>query len=429
MKDELAINGGPKTVPDGVAIPWPIITKEDKQAVMGVLDRAVLFGVYAPETVGLEKEFAEFIGAPYAMATGSGTSAIHCALWAVGVGPGDEVITSAFSFSGSFHPILQQNAIPVFVDIDPRTYNIDVNQIEAKITEKTKALLPVHIHGVPADMDEIMNLAIKYNLQVVEDACQAHGSKYKGRGAGTIGHAGAFSLNATKNLSGGEGGLLVTNDDGVYYRARQLRTFGEDPEARKAAHTFRPYTVFTPGFQYRYQEMPAAFARSQLKRLPDVNKNAQANGAYLSEQLAKIRGLVPPYVPPDRTSIYHKYRVRFQPDVLGLKVPAREFRERLFGALMAEGVNVAIWHLDPLPAFPIFQKQIGWGKGCPWNCSHYGREITYRREDYPETQKMLDESIIIGDESFPLFAQKRELIDYYIAAFQKVLRDPEKLLQ
>ena len=279
MADKLAINGGPKTVPDGVATRWPIITEDDKQAVMGVLDRGILYGVYAPEIVGLEEEFADFVGAKHGMATGSGTSAIHCALFAAGVEPGDEVITSAFSFSGSFHPILQQNAIPVFVDIDPRTYNINAAQIEDKITDKTKALLPVHIHGLPADMDEIMALAAKHDLTVIEDAAQAHGAEYRGRRVGTFGAGGAFSLNATKNLAGGEGGMMVTDDEAFLDRARQLRTFGEDPNARQE-FAFRPYHVFTPGYQYRYQELAAAFARSQLKRLEAVNRNAQENCAY-----------------------------------------------------------------------------------------------------------------------------------------------------
>ena len=425
-KGKLALHGGPKAVPDGLKKGWPIITKEDKLAVMGVLERGVLAGVFGPEAVGLEKDFAEFLGAKYAMATGSGTSSIHCALFAAGVGPGDEVITSAFSFSGSFHPILQQNAIPVFVDIDPRTFCIDVNQIEAKISDKTKALLPVHIHGMPADMDEIMALAAKYDLVVIEDACQAHGAGYKGRKAGTIGKGGTFSLNWTKNLSGGEGGMMVTDDEEFLTRAQQLRIFGEKPGGHK--EKTRPYTVYSVGYQYRTQELPAAFARSQLKRLDAVNSNTIRNCEYLTEQLGKIPGLVPPYVPNDRTTIYHKYRMRFQPDVLGLDMPADDFRMRLFDALEAEGVTVALWHVDPMPAFPIFQEKEGWGKGCPWSCQHYGRDITYRREDYPETVKLLDESIIIGDEDAPLFSQDLELMEYFVEGIRKVFDNLDELL-
>ena len=427
MSSKLAIHGGPRAVPEGIALTfWPIITEEDRQALLTVLDRRVLAGVFGPESVGLEKDFTKFIGSKYAITTGSGTSAIHCALFAAGVGPGDEVITTAFSFSGSFHPILQQNGIPVFVDIDPRTFNIDVNQIEAKITDKTKALLPVHIHGLPADMDEIVALAEKYNLAVIEDACQAHGAEYKGRKAGTIGNGGAFSLNWTKNLSGGEGGIMVTDDEDFLERAGLLRTFGE--KRGEAWEKPRPYTVFTVGYQYRNQELPAAFAPSQLKRLKDVNQNTIRNCEYLTEQLGSIRGLVPPYVPDDRVSVYYRYRVRFQPDVLGLTIPSREFRTRLVEALNAEGVRATVWVGDPLPAYPIFQDKVGWGKGCPWSCQHYGRDITYSREDYPETVKLLDESILIGDEEAPLYCQNLELMELYIKAIRKVFENLDELV-
>ena len=159
MNGKLAIHGGPPTVPEGLKRQWPEITQEDKDAVLAVLERNILSGVHGPEATGLEKEWAEFTGSRQALSFNSGTAALHSALFAAGVGPGDEVITTAFSFSGTFHPILQQNAIPIFVDIDPRTYNIDASKIEAKITDRTKVLMPVHIHGLPADMDEILALA------------------------------------------------------------------------------------------------------------------------------------------------------------------------------------------------------------------------------------------------------------------------------
>ena len=220
---------------------------------------------------------------------------------------------------------------------------------------------------------------------------------------------------------------MVTADDELLERARQLRIFGEKiPEKEEK---IRSYAVYGVGYQYRTQELPAAFARSQLKRLAAVNRNAQRNCTYFSTQLAEIPGIMPPHVPPDRTSIFHKYRIRFQPDVLQLKMPAVEFRGRLLDALQAEGVSVAIWHIDTLPAYPIFRQKEGWGRGCPWGCPHYGREISYRRDDYPETIRLLEESIIIGDEAFPLFIQSRELIEYYAAAIGKVLSNLNEILE
>jgi perosamine synthetase len=426
VKAKLAIRGGARTVPEGLKKQWPEITQEDKDAVMAVLERGVLSGVHGPEATSLEKEWAEFTGSKYALSFNNGTAALHSALFAAGVGPGDEVITSAFSFSGSFQPILQQNAIPIFVDVDPRTYNIDVSKIEAKISARTKVLMPVHIHGLPADMDEILALAEKHNLIVIEDACQAHGATYKGRMAGTIGGMGCFSLNVTKNLSGGEGGFLTTGSQDFVSRAKMVRTFGEKVGEEK--EKIRPYYSHTIGWNYRTQELPAAFARSQLKRLPRYNSIGQRNGQYLSAELGKIEGLIPPYVPPDRTTVYHKYRIRFDPQALGLSIPAAEFRNRLVEALEAEGVAATLWHVTPMTSFPIFQRlNEGYGKGCPWSCPFYGKEIKYNPQEYPEAISLLDTSLVINDEPHPIYIQDMELMEYYVAAFRKVFDNLEQL--
>jgi perosamine synthetase len=426
VKAKLAIRGGARTVPEGLKKQWPEITQEDKDAVMAVLERGVLSGVHGPEATSLEKEWAEFTGSKYALSFNNGTAALHSALFAAGVGPGDEVITSAFSFSGSFQPILQQNAIPIFVDVDPRTYNIDVSKIEAKISDRTKVLMPVHIHGLPADMDEILALAEKHNLIVIEDACQAHGATYKGRMAGTIGGMGCFSLNVTKNLSGGEGGFLTTGSQDFVSRAKMVRTFGEKVGEEK--EKIRPYYSHTIGWNYRTQELPAAFARSQLKRLPRYNSIGQRNGQYLSAELGKIEGLIPPYVPPDRTTVYHKYRIRFDPQALGLSIPAAEFRNRLVEALEAEGVAATLWHVTPMTSFPIFQRlNEGYGKGCPWSCPFYGKEIKYNPQEYPEAISLLDTSLVINDEPHPIYIQDMELMEYYVAAFRKVFDNLDQL--
>ncbi len=427
MKGKLAIYGGPRTVPDGLKKRWPEITPEDKGAVLGVLERGILTGVHGPEATGLERDWAAFTGSKYVLSFNSGTAAIHSALFAAGVGPGDEVITSAFSFSGSFHPILHQNAVPVFVDIDPRTYNLDVHQIEAKVTERTKVLLPVHIHGLPADMDEILALGQKYNLIVIEDACQAHGSTYRGRNCGAIGVMGCFSLNATKNLSGGEGGFVNTDNEEYWERAKMIRTFGEQVLEEK--EKIRPYYSFTIGWNYRTQELPAAFARSQLKRLPRYNANAQRNGQYLSAGLGQINGLIPPYIPNDRTTIYHKYRLRFDPKTLSLKIPATDFRNRLIDALEAEGIEATLWHVTPLPSFPIFQRlNEGRVQGTPWLPQAEPPQVKYNPEDYPEAQRLLDESIIVNSEPYPIYIQDLELMEYYVTAFRKVFDNLDELL-
>jgi perosamine synthetase len=428
MKGKLAIHGGKPTVPEGLKKRWPHITQEDKDAVLGVLERNVFTGEeHGPEAAALEREWAEFTRSKHAMAFNTGTASIHTALFAAGVRPGDEVITTAFSFGGTFQPILQQHAIPIFVDIDPRTYNIDASQVESKITDKTKVLLPVHMHGLPADMDEILALAKKHNLIVVEDACQAHGATYKGRMAGTIGDIGCFSLNASKNLPGGEGGLSTTQKEEFVQRGKLLRTFGEIVGGEK--EKYRPYYCHSIGWNYRCQEMPAALARSQLKRLPHYNATGQRNGQYLTKELSKIKGLIPPYVPTDRTTVYHKYRIRFDTKVLGLGMPAAEFRDKLLDALRAEGMAANLWHYKPLPAYPIFQKlDVGLGDGYPWRSPLYGREISYKPEEYPQATELLHASLVVNDERSPIFAQDMELMEHYVAAFRKVFENLDEVV-
>jgi perosamine synthetase len=429
MTEKLAIHGGRPTVPNGLKRTWPDIRPEDKAAVLAVLDRGTLTGINGVEATSLEQEWAAKIGVSHAVLFNTGTAAIHAALYAVGVEAGDEVITTAFTFSGTFQAVLHQGAIPVFVDIDPRTYNMDPSLIEARITPRTRVLMPVHIHGLPCDMDAIMGIAQRHGLTVVEDAAQAHLATYRGRYAGTIGAAGAFSLQATKNLSGVEGGFVVTNDDDVAARARRIRTYGEDIAAGSdmGGWYFRPYTVHSVGWNYRSNELSAAFARSQLRRLDEYTAIAQRNGRYLNAELARIPGLVPPTEPGDRTSIFHKYRLRFDPATLGAGLAPTLLRDRLIAALRAEGVDAALWHVEPVTSFPIFQTHDGFGHGYPWSLVPGAGKV--EPSDYPNAIDLLDASIIVCDEVHPIFVQPLELMQAYVAAFKKVLADPRALTE
>ncbi len=214
MAERLAIDGGTPVLTREDYQNWPVITDDDRRLVNEVLDSGIVAGGDGSAGRGAGKEWAEFVGAKHCLTTGSGTAALHMALAAVDVGPGDEVLVPGYTFLATASCVLHQMAIPVFVDIDPHTYTMDPAKIEAAITQRTKAIIPVHIQGCPADMDPIMEIAARHNLHVIEDACQAHGAIYKGRMCGTIGIAGAFSLNNLKNLCGGEGGLFVTERRG-----------------------------------------------------------------------------------------------------------------------------------------------------------------------------------------------------------------------
>ena len=425
-------DGAGARIPEGLKRTWPDIRPEDKAAVASVLERGVLGGVGAPESTALEAEWAAYVGRSSALLFNSGTAAIHAALYGIGIQPGDEVITTAFTFAGTWQPILHALGIPVFVDIDPRTYNLDVRRIEARITDRTRAILPVHIQGLPCDMDEILEIAERRGLVVIEDACQAHGATYHGRQVGSIGAVGCYSLNSSKILTGGEGGLLVTDDPDILQRARRLRTFGEDiPElARLTGWNFRPYTVHSVGWNYRHQEMPAALARSQLKRLPEHIEIGQRNARVLTDLLSEVPGITPPYIPPDRTSIYYEYRVRLDPAEVGLAgVEPTVFRDAIGKALMATGVGVELWHTEPAPAFPIFRDRTGFGGGIPWTQPPAGRDVTYDPSEFPEAQSLLDSSLVICDLRHPIFIQPVELMEHYADAIGRVLGDAERVVR
>ncbi|MGC9530030.1 MAG: DegT/DnrJ/EryC1/StrS family aminotransferase [Candidatus Bipolaricaulaceae bacterium] len=424
MRQRLAIAGGRPTVPEGLKVRWPLISREDKEAAMRTLDEEVLHGPYVPEVTALERDFAAYIGQRYCIATNSGTAALHMALAAAGIGPGDEVIVPAFTFLATASAVLHHNAVPVFVDIDPRTFNIDPGRIPERISPRTKAIVPVHIHGLPADMDAILAIARQHKLVVVEDACQAPGAEYKGVKVGNFGDLAAFSLNVTKNLPGIEGGLLVTGSKEYRDSANMLRMFGEDIRAGEV----RRYNAYGMGWMYRTHGMPAAIARRQLRRLDSYNATAQRNAAYLTEQLADLPGIVPPHVPADRTSVFHKYRVRLDPRAVGLDVDREAFRGAVADALRAEGVDVVRWQTRPVPAQTLFQLKEGYGKGCPWSCLHYGREISYRAEDYPETVRLLADSLVICSEAYPIYAQPLELMRRYVDGICKVLDHIEEVV-
>jgi perosamine synthetase len=424
----LAALGGTPVVNTALKVRWPIVTETDKRAVQRVLDEGPLWalstddGLLAPEMTALEREFADFIGVRHALACNGGTAAIHMALAAAGVGPADEVITSAFSFLATPVAVLHQSAIPIFADIDPRTFNIDPADAERRITPKTRAIVPVHVHGVPADMDAINALARRHGLAVIEDACQAPGARYKGRRAGSLASLAAFSLNGTKNLPAGEGGLFVTSDDTFRARANMVRMVGETLPASDPTMHFQHLVAWN----YRTQEMVSAFARSQLRRLDDVNRQARANGERLTRRLHGLAGVEPPYVPSDCEPIYHKYRIRLRPEDLDLPQRGPALRNLLQAALQAEGVDAVTWLTAPLPAHPIFQVRDGYGRGYPWTIAH--ADYRYRVDEYPQTQALVDNSLVICSELYPICCQKVELIDQYAEAIAKVVGQRDALL-
>jgi dTDP-4-amino-4,6-dideoxygalactose transaminase len=388
-------------VPPGIATRWPLLTPADEAALRRVLERGVLSGLAAPEMQALQREFAELVGVRHCLATNSGTAALHLAVAAAGVRPGDEVIVPALSFIATAQAILHQGGVPVFADVEPETYNLDPKHVAALTTSRTRALVAVHLHGLPADMDALRN-ALPDGMALIEDAAQAHGASYRGRAVGALGAMAAFSLNSTKNLPAGEGGLFVTDSSELRERAARVRFDGLDPDP--GYDPARPLDAeadslsTSPGWMYLPGELTSALARAQLGRLAATTARSQRNAARLSARLSALPGLATPIVPSDRTHVFHKYRVRLDPTALGVDLPAPVLRDLVLRALQAEGVEAVLWQTAVLPAHPLFA----------------------RPEPYPVATAALEASLIIGSQSYPLFAQPVGVVDAWADGVEKV---------
>jgi len=289
-----------------------------------------------PRVAAFEEAFARMTGCEHAIATSSGTTALHLALLAHGVGPGDEVITSPFTFIASVNTILFTGATPVFADIDEASFNINAKAIEAAITPRTKAIMPVHIYGQPCDMDEITALTRKHGIALIEDAAQAVGATYRGRKAGSFG-TGAFSLYATKNVMSGEGGMITTDDGSIADQCRLLRNHG----MRKR------YQYEMLGYNFRLTDVLAAIGLAQLNRMPEATERRRANAAFLN---AQIESVATPTVKEGRDHVWHQYTVR---------VPEGMDRDDAVRRLDAAGIGSGRFYPAGAPKFPPIKEILG----------------------------------------------------------------------
>jgi len=383
MKEKLAIKGGPKTVPEGTVKKWPPIDEIDRKMVLESLNGTN--HAFGSNCEAFQKEFAAWNGNKYVVTTNSGTAALHMGLVACDCGTGDEVIVTAYSWSSSATCILHHNCIPVFVDIDFSTMNMDTDKIEAAITPKTKAIIAVHLHGLSVNMGKIMSIAKKHNLRVIEDACQAHGAKFKDKKVGTRGDCAAFSFNQNKCLCSGEGGMFVTNDEQMLTKARSLWSFGETRTPLES----RDYHVYALGWMYRNNDLTAAFGRAQLTKLDGYLKTQQENARLLTNCLKGVPYLILPIEPEDCEHNWYNYTIRFDMEAVGHKNDAPVFRDKIVAAMNAEGVQTGIWQKFILPAMTVFQAKNGYGKGCPWKCPH-SKPVDYSLKNYPVAQKHCD---------------------------------------
>lgn len=309
-----------------------------------------------------EADAARYFGVKYMVSANSATSCLSMALAAAGVGPGDEVITTCMSFNATAMSILMFNSIPVFVDVSAKNFCLDPVEVEKAITPRTKAILVVHLLGFPADMNAIMAIAERHSLVVIEDCAQAPGTKIDGRYVGTIGHAGIFSLQETKNFQTGEGGLLATNNPAIARKARLIRNHGESvPDDTWSNEDL----VNVVGFNFRMTEMTAAFGVGQMAKLSENNRVRAENTRYLTKALAGFPGLLP--VPFAAEWVPHIMPMLYNAEKTGVS------RALVLRALREEGVPVGSGYVRLMSENPLFTRRVAYGRrGCPWTCAGEG---------------------------------------------------------
>jgi perosamine synthetase len=342
------------TVRDLIRINQPIIGKEEIDAVTEVLKSGILTekSGRGPRVLDFEKEYARYVGAKHAVAVSSGTAALHSALIVAGVKQGDEVVVPSFTFHSTAEVVLLCGAQPVFADIDPDTYTVSADTVESALTRSTKAIIPVHLYGLPADLDPLRKLARDRGVTLIEDAAQAHGAEYKGSKVGSMSDMTCFSFYAGKNMTTGEGGMITTDDDDYSERLRMVRTHGEQ----------RPYWPTAVGNNYRMNEILAAIGLAQLKKLPSFLEKRRKNAEFLSEKLGVLGKVIAPKEPEGRKHAWYVYTLRLRGANAGK-------RNKVTEKLLSKNIGATVYYESPLHMLPLY------------------REFSTNRRPLPETEK------------------------------------------
>lgn len=416
VTEKLALFGGPKTIQTEFRRYNPIGI-EEVNAAQKVIESGVLsqfLGAWhedfygGPKVKEFERQCAEYFGVRHAVTVNSWTSGLVAAVGAIGIEPGDEVIVTPWTMSASATAILHWNAIPVFADIDPETFNLDPKSVEANITPYTKAIMVADIFGQSADMDELMAIAAKHGLKVISDTAQAPGALYKGKYAGTVAHVGGYSLNYHKHIHTGEGGILVTNDDEIAERLQLIRNHAEVVVGDKGVTNLSNMI----GHNFRLGEIECAMGIEQLKKLGGFVKSRQGLANRLSEGLKGLRGLRTPVVRPDRTHVYYVYPLILDTKELGVG------RDQIHAALQAEGVAVSKRYQN-IHLLPMYQKKMAYGsRGFPWSSDICHRDVSYSKGICPVAEE-LNDSAYLGF-GMCVYDLTDNDVDLIVAAFQKV---------
>jgi dTDP-4-amino-4,6-dideoxygalactose transaminase len=416
--EKLAIDGGTPVRTQEPIVETDVFEEEELNALIEVAKQKKLRRAEA--TVEYERVIAEWFGVKHAIAVSSGTTALHIALAAFGLGPGDEAIVTPYTFVASDSAVLEQNAIPIFADVLPDHLTLDPESIAQRITPRTKAIIPVTISGTPVDMDPIMELARKHDIWVLEDACQSLGATYKGKLVGTIGDIGVFSSITGKIINTGEGGFVITDNTDLYEKMWGFQDFAR----KKSLGPASKYHWGLPCANYRITNMQAAIGIQQMNRAWDMIKKRTENAEYLKEKLADVPGIVLPKEPPYGERVYFYFLVRLLPEVLGTDML------NFAVALAAEGtynlnyLSTTRWMI-PQHLEPMFLDKVGYGgTKCPYECPWYEGEVEYYKGLCPVAEKACDEVFWLAS-VHPLL-EKQDLDDIAAAVRKVVLNFIDK---
>lgn len=400
MSNKLALFGG-KKVRTKPFTRWPVFDKTDEQRLVRALRSGKWGKLNGPEVVEFERRFAKAHDCKHAIGVVNGTVSLRIALMAAGIRADDEVIVPPYTFLATATAVIEANAIPVFADIDLETYNLCPKAIEAAITPRTRAIIPVHMAGQPADMDEIMAIAKKHKLVVIEDAAHAHGASYKNRGAGSIGHLGSFSFQSSKNLTSGEGGIITTNDDKLAEACRSIHNCG-----RIAGGVWYEHHVISAN--YRLGEFQGAVLNTQLSRLKSQTATRDRNGQYLAKKLSRIPGIYPQHRTKETTRhAYHIFLFRIDSAKFGAP------RQAILKALAAEGIPVSGGYAIPLYRQPLFLNK-AFGPYLPES----RRKLDFAKVSCPNCEKICAEQGAWLEQS--LFLGTKSDMDDIVRAFEKI---------
>lgn len=424
MTNKLAVHGGPKTISKPFK-KYNSIGQEEIEAAKAVVESGVLsqfLGCWDPDFYGgkkvqeFERQCEAFFGVKHAVTVNSWTSGLICALGAIGIEPGDEVIVTPWTMCATATAILNWNAIPVFADIEAETFNLDPKSVVANITPYTKAIMVADIFGHSSNIDALMDIAKTHNLKVISDTAQSPGTYNRGRLTGALAHVGGYSLNYHKHIHTGEGGILVTNDSALCERLQLIRNHAEAVVAGKGVTDLANMI----GYNFRLGEIEAAIGIEQLKKLDKFVASRQRAAELLTSGLSKLSGLRVPVVNPECTHAYYIYPMILDVGALGVS------REKISAALTAEGVIGLIEGYANIHLLPMYQRKIAYGsKGFPWSAEFCRRDVSYKKGICPVAEQLHDQTFL-GFEMC-LHQLNDEDVHSIVAAFEKVWNRLEDL--